>query len=291
MTTVLVTSEPDLASVNIRDCLLAKPVWNESGMFHGYPLYQHTKVKDVILITIGDRKIFHDNLDVELQEQLKITPSQFIFLSRHRSQRELPTLTVHPIGNYRDAELGGKPKTLVPSSPRMMTLLLRLIKQHMKLTTLNFKVCYEVTHHGPFVETPSLFVEVGSTEKEWVWKQPAEVITRALLDLLQQCRNETEVPGEDKVLVGVGGGHYAPRFSDVAFERCAAFGHMVPSYQLQDSDDMYLEMFENALISTPNVRGIYFHKKALKKSQVTLFREWFENRGIQVFSSKELLNR
>lgn len=291
MTTILVTSEPDLASVNIRDCLLTKPVWAETGMFDAHPVYRHTEVDDVILVTISDRKIFRDNLDKEIQEQLEIRPSQLIFLSRHRSQQELPTLTVHPIGNYQNAELGGKSKTLVPSSPRMMTLLLRLIKQHMKKTTLNFKVCYEVTHHGPYVEIPSLFVEVGSTEKEWVWKKPAEVISFALLDLLRQCRNETMVPGEDIVLVGVGGGHYAPRFSDVAFAKCAAFGHMVPSYQLQDDDELFSEMFENTLRLTPKVQGVYIHKKALKKSQVTLFRQWFENHGFKVFSSKELLNR
>ena len=62
---------------------------------------------------------------------------------------------------------------------------------------------------------------------------------------------------------------------------------MIPTYQI-DAGIINDEMFEKALNATPNVKGVYIHKKELKKSQVTQYRKWFEERGIPVISSKDL---
>ena len=287
MTVLLVSSSEDPASTNIKNSLLEQSTWAEAGTFYNTPVFHNVSLKNLILITIPDKKIRHENIDDEVHDQLKINPQLAVFLSRHRSKMGDPTLTVHPIGNYADAEFGGKPKTLILSAPRMMTHLLRLIKKNLESTTLGYKICYEVTHHGPYLKIPTLFAEVGSTEEQWQQKEPAVVIAQSLLELFSTFTYEQDFPKDIPVLLGVGGGHYAPRFTDIVFQKKAAFGHMIPSYHI-DSGAIDWDMIEQALHMTPNVSGVYLHKKALKKSQVTLFKKWFEEKNVPVISSKEL---
>ena len=289
MTVLIISSTLDPASTNIKNSLLEQSSWEDIDTFHDNPVYRHATLKDVIIVTIKDRKITHENLDKEIGNKLKIKPKQAIFISRHTSKTGRPSLTVHPIGNYGDAQFGGKPRTLVKSSPRLMTHLLKLMKKNLQKSNLIHHICYEVTHHGPYLEIPTLFAEVGSTEKEWNKKEPANIIAQSIIELLQKYRYEENLPDDIPVLIGVGGGHYAPRFTDVAFEKKTAFGHMIPSYHI-DAGNINQEIFEKALQTTPNVKGAYIHRKALKKSQVSEYKQWFQNHGIPVISSKELPN-
>ena len=287
MAVIIISSSTDPASTNIKNCLLKNTSWDEIDIFCNNPVFKNCEIDDIFLVTINDHKIYHENIDKEIQNQLNITPKQVIFISRHTSKMAQPSLTVHPIGNYKDASFGGKQQTLVPCSPHLMTALLRLINNNLKETTLKYQVCFEVTHHGPYLETPTLFVEVGSTENEWNNPQPAKIIAKSLIELLKKYRYEENFSDEIPVLVGVGGGHYAPRFTDVVFEKNAAFGHMIPLYQL-DGEHINYEIFEKALQKTPNAKGIYIHKKSLKKSLVTEYKKLFQENEISVISSKEL---
>ncbi len=271
----------------MKNSLLEKTTWEEYATFYNTPVFRNISMKDLVIVTIPDKKIRHENIDTEVQEQLHLDPKIAIFLSRHRSKMEEPTLTVHPIGNFGNAEFGGQPKTLVPAAPRMMTHLLRLIKKNLQSTDLEYQVCYEVTHHGPFLKIPTLFVEVGSTEIQWQQKEPASVIASSLLELLAKYHYEEEYANDIPVLIGIGGGHYAPRFTEVALAKKIAFGHMIPTYQIE-AGTINDDILEKTIQVTSNLKGVYLHKKALKKSQVTQYRTWFENKGISVISSKEL---
>jgi D-aminoacyl-tRNA deacylase len=244
-------------------------------------------MNNLVIVTIPDKKIRHENIDTEVKEQLHIDPRIAIFLSRHRSKTGEPTLTVHPIGNFSDADFGGQPKTLVTCAPRMMTHLLRLIKKNLQPTDLEYKVCYEVTHHGPFIKVPTLFVEVGSTEIQWQQKEPASIIATSLLELLTTYQYEEEFPKDIPILLGIGGGHYAPRFTDVVFQKKVAFGHLITSYHI-DSGVIDWMMIQQAIFATPDIQGVYLHRKALKKSQVTQYKQLFNDHNIPVVSSEEL---
>lgn len=287
MTVLIVSSAEDPASTHIKHSLLEQTTWEEHGIFYNTTVYRHTSMKNLVMVTIPDKKIRHENIDKEVHEQLHLTSDIAIFLSRHRSKTGEPTLTVHPIGNFSDAQFGGQPKTLVPAAPKMMTHLLKIIKKNLQSTDLGYKVCYEVTHHGPFLRIPTLFVEVGSTEVQWQQKEPACVIATSLLEMLPTFQYENDFPKHIPVLLGIGGGHYAPRFTEIAFQKKVAFGHMIPTYKVDEGtlDD---EILEKAIQATPDITGVYLHKKDLKKSQVTHFRNWFEKRGIPLSSSKEL---
>jgi len=288
MTVLIISSTEDPAGTNIKNSLLSQSSWDEIDTFNNQPVYRHAKMKDIVIITIQDRTIRHENIDKEAKEKLGIKPKQVIFISRHRSKTGEPTLTTHPIGNYGNATtFGGKTKTLVKSSPRLTTHLLRLLKKNAEQAKLYHKICFEVTHHGPYLDTPTIFAEVGSTENEWEKKEPASIVAKSLLELLERYHYEEDLPNDIPVLIGIGGGHYAPRFTEVALEKKVAFGHMIPTYQIEEGniDD---ESLEKTIQATPNIKGVYLHKKELKKSQVTLYRNWFENKGIPIISSREL---
>ncbi len=285
----IISSNEDIASTNIKKGLLAQSNWDEIDSLFDNPVYKNLNIKEIFIVTINDSKIKHENLEKEILEKLNLKPKQVIFVSRHRSKTGSPTLTTHPIGNFAEAKFGGKPKTLVETSPVLMTQLLRKIKKNAVQEKLYHKVCFEVTHHGPYMNIPTLFVEVGSTEEEWKKQKPANIISKSILESLSILNYKKEIIDDIPVLIGIGGGHYAPRFTDVALEKNVAFGHMIPTYQI-DSGNINEEIFEKTIKATPNVKGVYLHKKELKKSQVTQYKKWFENRGIPVVSSKDFVD-
>ena len=153
------------------------------------------------MITINDRKITHENIEEEVKEKLGINPKQAIFISRHTSKTGEPTLTVHPMGNYGVAEFGGKNKTLVKSSPKIMTNLLRILNQKAMQEKLYHKICFEVTHHGPYMGIPTLFIEVGSNNEEWIKNKPAKVVAKSLLEQLKEYISEEDMPRDTQVIL------------------------------------------------------------------------------------------
>lgn len=286
MTVLIISSTEDPASTNIKKSLLEQTKWDEINIFYNNPVYRHSQMKNLIIITINDRLVKHENIDKEVEKKLNIKPKQAIYISRHTSKTKRPTLTTHPVGNYGNAELGGKSKTLTLCSPKLMTHLLRVIKKNAKQENLYHKICLEVTHHGPYLEIPVLFAEVGSDETEWKKQKPAEIIAKSLIEVFESYHYEEDFPDNIPVLIGIGGGHYAPRFTDIIFEKKVAFGHMIPAYQIE-AGNINNEILEKTIQSTPNLYGAYIHRKSLKKPQIREYKNWFENIGIPVVSSKE----
>jgi len=288
MAVILLSATTDPASQNLKQTLLKKAEWTPWSTFSSHPVYRHQDFSDVYLLTITDNKIFHEHIDVEIVDALDIQPELFIFLSRHRSKTGLRSLTVHPIGNYREAKFGGRNNTLVPCAPQVMTQLLRLLWHHHESSSLNWQVCFEVTHHGPFLETPTVFIEIGSTKQQWGLTKPAAVIVTTLLELFQSKYHEDDFIHGHPIVIGIGGGHYAPRFTDVALHKQVAFGHMIPTYQV-DPDCFDLSVIQQAMKATPGCTGVYIHKKSFKKSQVTTLKHLLQDADISIFSSKDLL--
>jgi D-aminoacyl-tRNA deacylase len=166
--------------------------------------------------------IFDTQLDHVLPARLRSIP--IVFPSRHRSESGTACLTVHPLGNLGpSAEVGGEPGRLVPPAARLMTDALRQAEEPAQ--AVGVPVTFEATHHGPLLHQPAFFVEISSALSEADRQKVAVPLSDALLDL-------TEDP-EDRVAVGIGGGHYAPHFTELALKRRWAFGHIVPRYALE----------------------------------------------------------
>lgn len=271
---LIVISKNDTASLNISRNLLELADWKDEGEFQGNPLYSSG---DFFLGTIDDEHLLHDNVDLEFEESTGIKSEIVIYASRHRSESGLRSLTVHTPGNFSKAELGGKSKRLVPSCPLHKASALRNLND--LAIDLDYKVSYEATHHGPYLETPAFYIEIGSDETCWVEEPPAKAIAQAILDIK---------PEKEPVAVGVGGGHYAPRMTDVALQCKLSFGHIIPNYALESIKE---EMLKKAIHMTPDAEFVYFHKKAMKKSRYRELSEWFENQGIKTVSQKDLESR
>ncbi|HDO19820.1 MAG TPA: transposase [Thermoplasmatales archaeon] len=286
MTILIVSSTEDPASTNMKKYLLKHNGWQDHGEIFNHPVYKNDVI-DSLLVTIDDRHIRHENINREVSDNFDIHLHQLIVVSRHRSKTGEPTLTTHPLGNFGEARFGGRDRTFVKSSPRLMTTLLRLIKKHAKNNGLYHQVSFEATHHGPYVDIPALFAEVGSTEEEWRKEPPAKAIADAIFELLSKYKSEDDLPKDMPVLVGIGGGHYAPRFTDLVFEKKVAFGHMIPNYQI-DAGLIDREILQKVFDATPGFDGVYIHRKALKKSMVRTFEEMLEEMDIKIWRSADL---
>jgi len=232
-----------------------------------------------ILFTIPDLHLHHDNIDRELEKWLERSPKEVIFLSRHSAASGKRTLTVHPIGNYGDAQYGGRPSTMVPSSPHLMGQAHKKLSEVATNSSLRYDVSYEVTHHGPYLETPTFFIEIGSTEDAWRDQRAAEAIAQTLLAL------DPDGGQDFPVAIGVGGGHYAPRFNDVARKKRIAFGHMVPNYAL---DHLSSEVIDMLIERTPDVKLVYFHRKSMPKPKFKELVQSFQEKGLQVVREADL---
>ena len=267
------TSTRDIASMNILHHLLKLRRWKECGNFGGHEVYENG---DFLIVTIDEEHLFYDNIDAKVKENIHKEVDAVIYASRHKSAANLRTLSVHPIGNYSQAEYGGLSYELVLTAPHLMTQALRFLKENSK--ELEYNVCFEATHHGPFLKTPTFFIEIGSDESAWNDEKAADVIAKTILSLSIE-------KADHPVAIGVGGGHYAPRMTDVALRNKISFGHIIPTYAL---DNINEDMIQKAIDRTPQAKIVYFHRKAMKKAQYHKFKELFESKGLKAVREKDL---
>ena len=157
------------------------------------------------------------------------SPQLFIFLSRHSSAKGIPTLSVHTPGNLSEAKFGGKPGTVsISPAGAMKNALLEMAKLANE-RSLNYEVSYECTHHGPSLDAPTMFAELGSTPKQWKDTKAAEVVADAAVAAVSDCSSCS-------VVLGIGGPHYNKKFTKMALNNQRAFGHMIPKYALNEVD-------------------------------------------------------
>ena len=175
-----------------------------------------------------------DEIDLPLDT---VTEEQIIVLSKHKSAAGTKSFTVHSLGNFAKAEYGGKEKTLVNSMPQIQTNLLRGLE---KENAFEHLVCFEVTHHGPFTNKEVVFIELGSSEDEWKNESAAQTIAKVIIEYTMKETN-------DEIVIGIGGGHYAPDFTKLALRKNYSFGHICPMYMLDKLDlDLLNQMVEKS---------------------------------------------
>ncbi len=187
--------------------------------FQGNPIYGRD-IGDVEarLLFIGEDSIhaqfIQDCFEVEL----------IIFVSRHSSSSGIPTLSVHTPGNLTDeAKFGGIPKRVSVSPASMMKDTLQHMAKMKEEIGLNYKVSYECTHHGPSLDIPTMFAELGSSPKQWRDLKAAEAVARAVVYAIQEGSTYPAA-------IGVGGPHYNEKLTRIALSTPTAFGHIIPKY-------------------------------------------------------------
>ena len=230
-----------------------------------FPLEEH----NLSFHETDGRLIEQDGLDRSIIADL------IIFLSRHTSLDPVPVLTTHVTGNIGKADLGGRPGSVAVAAPAWMHIILRGLTQY---APPGYRVSYEITHHGPSeLSTPSLFVEIGSTEKEWTDERAGEAVARAVL--------EASLPDTIPV-VGIGGTHYARRETEIALQSRAAFGHIVHSRDAGLVDAVMVRL----LAGKSEARAVYIDRKALTPQETSRLSGVIREAGLLRLSETELIN-
>ena len=184
MSIAIVSSTKDIASKNIKENLISNFKFNKLvEKFDNNDIFQLTinnknneSNKIIRLYTINSELIFTDNLDK------KINADVFVFISKHLAQEDRASLTCHAIGNFGKAEHGGKDRALCYSTPILLKKLFIELNNNAKEP---YEATLEATHHGPYMEKPVLFVELGSNEKYWKDKNGGFIVAKSLMGALE----------------------------------------------------------------------------------------------------------
>jgi len=183
---------------------------------------------------VDEEIIYTKNLDLD-----KINQYDFIiFASKHASEKQEKTLSIHIPGNWRNADLGGEPERVCKSSAVFIKQAFGILNENVKdLKLKDYRVTMEVTHHGPLIEKPCMFIEIGSTENEWINRKAGFIIAKTIKDIIESYKENKY----NEVAVGIGGPHYCPNFNKIQLNSNIAFAHVIPNYAVPVSEQMILE--------------------------------------------------
>ncbi|XP_006395672.2 D-aminoacyl-tRNA deacylase [Eutrema salsugineum] len=241
MVTLIVATTSDPASINPATALLAMPGWTAGPILP--PDIKSFTNQQTRVIQHDGSIVKEDDLDLRWEEVTGEAVDEVIFLSRHTAASNRPALTVHPIGvlHLKEGESpphGGRPGWAALVNPRIGPWL-RLLKKMAEAHNLvpEFEITLEGTHHGPITSKPTMFLEIGSTEEYWKRQDAAQVMALLMWEGLalgggEAVGNWNSESGKKKVLLGIGGGHYAPRHMDVVLKDDMWVGHLLSGYSL-----------------------------------------------------------
>ncbi len=237
---LLVASNKDIASLNIKEQILNHYPFRETARkFQENPTFEaDINNKNVTLVTLNEESVRAQSLPEKFPEA-----KLFVFISRHSSQSGRPTLSVHTPGNFGDAELGGLSRTVSVSPALAMQNALKALMHYKGTLQLDFEVTFECTHHGPSLNVPTMFVELGSSPQQWSDLRAAEAVAHAAMEAIANFTAPTNT-----AVLGIGGTHYNQRFTLMALMGEAVFGHMIPKYAVNLVDrEMLTQCMEKTL--------------------------------------------
>lgn len=213
-------------------------------------------------------------LTLESLDELCPNAKSFIFLSKHKSESQIPTLTCHCTGNFADNPYGGNPREMGVAYPSLQKAYLQSITAARNRVPA-YEVTIEATHHGPTsLKKPVLFVELGSSEKQWVDSTAAGVLCDTLLGLLdngiERCR---------KVGIALGGTHYPTKFNRMLLESEFGLAAVASKHNLEAIDE---ELLEQMIVrSVEKVTHIVMDSKGLG-SQKDRMLKMAEKTGLEI---------
>ncbi len=202
--------------------------------------FEETKKTDIgTFFKRDDMEMVRIETDLTKSEFLDdfISTDYFVFLSSHSSGKGILSFTCHSVGNWTlDDHLGGRGKELGFASPINMLSFLSHMNSNNKY---DIDLKYEATHHGPLLKTPSFFVEVGGLEKIPNFDDVCFGVAKSVVDINRSKREY------NKIVIGIGGGHYPIKFTKLALEEGYGFSHILSKYNIKEVD-----MIEQAVIKS-----------------------------------------
>jgi len=223
MRPLVVIASENPASLNIKDALLAlSPQLEQRGEgFWSSPSFDMAEYPGRIIDIVPSH-------DAEC----------YIFASTHKSESAKPCFTAHTPGNWGNADMGGEPKTLNIASASRLAAAVHRMKELSDASVLKWGVEVEVDHHCPTLSKPVLFVEIGSSEKEWSIPEAGVVCAQGIIAAAQAAPIS-------EACVGFGGTHYCPKFTRTILSG-TPLGHIISGYSLE-RDGVSEEMVRQAI--------------------------------------------
>ncbi|KCZ71219.1 hypothetical protein ANME2D_03254 [Candidatus Methanoperedens nitroreducens] len=266
--TTIICSTQDRASQNIKNSLLALRKWESINSDHSV-----FEFKNFRIVEIKEPLIYQDGLDRKLI-RCGFPAHLMIFASKHRSKDGRAILTVHSTGNLNDAKFGGMRRQLAVAAPQAVRSLFRSLK--VLGENEEYEVTLECTHHGPSdLEVPSVFIEIGSNEQQWVDEVAGKIVANAILMLKDN---------DSPVAVGFGGTHYAPRQTALLLETGITFGHIFPGHVLDELDE---SMIRQAFMKS-KADFAYFDRKSMRAEQREKLGTMIEGMGFEVLKESDI---
>lgn len=274
---LLISSSKDLASSTMRDYLLEFEGYSQAELSHlpnccnnnakklmdmddnpriEFKTFKSNKYKSIDLLVFDSELIYLTNFDNFGCENCFL-----IFLSKHASNSKIPTLTSHFTGNFsKDNSLGGNPFEVGISYPTFQKEYMKNLSG-MRKNIQHYDLTIEATHHGPTSSAkPLIFIEIGSSEKEWKNKTTASIICKCVLKTIIE-NNCDHSKKESKIAIGIGGNHYPQKFNELILSTNVAFASIASKYNLKFLDEGMIQQMKTRSIE--HVTDIYFDKKSL----------------------------
>ncbi len=253
----IIASTQDKAGMNIAAQLMQRFGFTHTPeKFDGSAVWAKENLK---LYFINEAQIYADYAT-------EIPADVLVFASKHKSESAKPTLTVHAIGSWGKAEMGGRAGQLVPTSANLIKNYLLSLEKQRTSKKLNYEVSLECTHHGPFLTKPAVFIELGSSEEQWLDSIAGQAIAEVIANhtslsakpvsgvgsndrtIAEVIANHTSLSGNPCTALAFGGGHYCPEFTKLLLRTNYATSHICPKYALPDlSEEMLCKALESSL--------------------------------------------
>ena len=181
--------------------------------------------------------IYTENLDLE-----KINKYDFIiFASKHKSEKNMKAIAVHTVGNWREARFGGERGKVSKTSAVFIKHLFEKLRLNCEKSGIKgYDITMEATHHGPLLEKPCVFVEIGSTETEYNDRRAGFVVAKTILEAIENFKENPY----NEVAIAIGGGHYCSNFNKIQEKSNVAISHVISSYALPITEEMIKEAIE-----------------------------------------------
>ena len=242
-------SEKDIASYNIYKSLKEKLSLKN----------RYEKIFNDSCIILLDKKLTDETISFEKH------PEFVAILYRHASRSGERCFTVHTTGDVANNKLSR-------CNPIYMKEFLREISRIAYESGVNYKISIEGTHHGPIVDFPIFFVEIGSDEKAWKDERAIDVISEAAINILKKNVKKY------KNAIAIGSNHYSEKFTRIQLNDEYAIGHFFPKYYLEYLNE---DLIMNALEKS-NAEIILADKK-LKGKYKDILREISKKHDIKVY--------
>ena len=168
----------------------------------------------------------------------KYSSDGFVFLSKHAAESGVLALTCHCTGNFSDAKFGGNKRQIAIPHPHLQKSYIQQLWQK-RNNFSEFQITIEATHHGPSaLNKPALFIEIGTTEKQWNDVNLCNSIAEIIVNVVN---NEQKT---FPVAIGIGGTHYPEKFTKELLEGKHALGTVIPRHAIDFLDE---DLFSHVL--------------------------------------------